>query len=141
MPPLQVHLEARPGTDNAPGEFGVRATFRNASQEPALLNVHQAAHPSLVLEVRDERDQPGLPPSEKRAWYSIVWNWLRDIWHWIVCLIKRIFRRSPRCDRVLTVEMDEARTETISNAPAGSESWNGTYGWHARFHVTVDEAN
>jgi hypothetical protein len=227
MPQLQVQLEARPGKDNAPGEFGLRATFRNTSSEPASLNVHQAAHPSLVLEVVDEQNRPvllpppsvpderereppseiapgasvtidyagfldrslaagtyrvryagrspavggtpddplesawlefevgatefpagqsltaamrGLPPSEKRAWYSIVWNWFLGIWHWIVCLIKRIFRRT-RCDRVLTMEVDEERTETISNAPAGSESWNGTYGWHARFHVTVDEAN
>jgi hypothetical protein len=228
MPPLRVQLEATSPKDAPPGEFAVRATFSNASGETARLNVHQAAHPSLVLEVRDEHDQPvllpppsvpderereppaeiqpgasltidyagfldrslpagtyrvryagrsagvggtpddplespwlefvvgatefapgqpltarearALPPVAKVAWYSRIWIWLRDFWHWLVCLIKRIFRRT-RCDRVLTMEVDEARTETISNAPAGSEAWNGTYGWHARFHVTVDEAN
>jgi hypothetical protein len=227
MPQLRVQLEATSPPDAPPGEFAVRATLTNASNAPALLNVDQAAHPSLVLEVRDTADQPvllpppsvpserereppgeiepgrsvtidyagfldrslaagtyrvryagrspavggtpddalespwlefevgatqfatgesvtatarGLPPSEKAAWYSLIWNWLRDFWHWIVCLIRRIFRRT-RCDRVLTLEVDEARTETISNAPAGSEAWNGTYGWHARFHVTVEEAN
>jgi hypothetical protein len=228
MPQLQVQLEATSPPGAPPAEFAVRATLRNASDRPALLNGDQAAHPSLVLDVRDEADQPvllpppsvpserereapseiepgasvtldyagfldrslaagtyrvrysgrypavggtpddplesawlefevgatqfeagqsviaatrGLPASEKRAWYSIVWGWLRDFFHWLACVIKRIFRRGPACDRVLTVEVDQARTETISNAPAGSESWNGTYGWHARFHVTVDEAN
>jgi hypothetical protein len=228
MPQLQAQLEVTSPPGAPPAEFAVRATLTNASDQPALLNGDQAAHPSLVLDVRDGADQPvllpppsvpsdrereapseiepgasvkidyagfldrslaagayrvryagrypavggapddplesawlafevgatqfepgesvtaatrGLPASEDRVWYAIVWGWLLDFWHRIVCLIKRLFRRGPACDRVLTKEVDEARTETISNAPAGSESWNGTYGWHARFHVTVDEAN
>jgi hypothetical protein len=40
---------------------------------------------------------------------------------------------------VLEQEVDAQRTETISDAPAGSEAWNGTYSWRARFHVRVDE--
>jgi hypothetical protein len=36
------------------------------------------------------------------------------------------------------VEVNENITETISNAPAGSEAWNGTYGWSSKFTVTAD---
>jgi hypothetical protein len=68
------------------------------------------------------------------AWQSVA-NWL----HWIRCVIRRFFF-GLRCDRVLTAEIDEERTQTISNAPPGSEAWNGTYGWRARFALAVDEA-
>ncbi|MGH3041193.1 MAG: hypothetical protein ACRDNG_05555 [Gaiellaceae bacterium] len=73
-----------------------------------------------------------------RLWH--IWRRILDWIHRIVCWILRVFFRR-RCDRVLTAEVDEPRTETISNAPAGSEAWNGTYGWQARFHLAVDEAN
>jgi hypothetical protein len=70
--------------------------------------------------------------------------WFYWWWHWLICFIRRlialIFGRRW-CDRVLSREVDEARTETISNAPPGAEAWNGTYSWRARFLVTVDEAS
>lgn len=43
------------------------------------------------------------------------------------------------CHGVFEQEIDAPRTETISNAPPGSEAWNGTYGWRARFLVRVEE--
>jgi hypothetical protein len=226
MPRLEVTLEPTAREEVVPGEFGVRATVRNTSGEPAPFHRHQARHPSLTLELRDARDEPvflpppsppdeedlaepedihpgqsvevdyvgflevGLAPGRYRvrffsplpvlggtredplasAWVDftvakvdiavgrpvgapsipfrparLVWLW--NIWrrilewfHRIVCLIRRILF-GLRCDRALTVEVDEPRSETITNAPPGSEAWNGTYSWRARFHLTVDEAN
>ena len=43
------------------------------------------------------------------------------------------------CHGIFEQEIDAQRTETISNAPPGSEAWNGTYGWRARFLVRVEE--
>jgi hypothetical protein len=65
-------------------------------------------------------------------------DWIGRLLHWIACFIRRIL--GLRCDRVLEQEVDQAVTETISNAPPGSEAWNGTYSWHSRFHVRVDES-
>jgi hypothetical protein len=226
MPRLQVQLEPKARKDVVPGEFGLRATFTNASEKPAELNVHQAGHPSLTLEVRDERDQPvPMPPPSapdeldlaapeeiqpgasvtieyagildrslaagtyrvryfsphlalggtaddplqsewveftvrptefsrgrrvavsqavgRARWLSWVLDLLdrlRKLLHRLYCVVAALIFRK-RCDRVLTVDVDEPRTETISNAPAGSEAWNGPYGWRARFRASVDEAN
>lgn len=227
MPRLGVRLEPMAREQIVPGEFGVRATFTNASDEDAYLNVHQAGHPSLVLEVQDGRGKPVLLPAPsapderdlgpperiaptdslsvdyvgfldrslsagtyKVRYHSVypvlggeaddplqsdwlefavrpkefpvgkpvgvprevrrprglllflldIWEWIRNLLHRLWCLIARVFF-GRRCDRVLELDVDEPRTETISNAPPGSEAWNGTYGWQARFHVAVDEAN
>jgi hypothetical protein len=85
------------------------------------------------------RPEPLRPLAPVAPVFWLV-DWFRRIWHWILCFIARRFNRNI-CQRVLTREVDETRTETISNAPAGAEAWNGTYSWHARFHVTVDEPN
>jgi hypothetical protein len=61
-------------------------------------------------------------------------------WHWLKCFIRRILLRQP-CNRVYEREVDEPRTETITNAPPDAAAWNNTYGWRARFHVRVDEGN
>ncbi len=80
-------------------------------------------------------------PERKAPWAAVlgpVWIYLRRLWCWIRCLIMRwLLRRG--CDQVLTQKLDEPRKETISNAPAGAEAWNGTYGWPARFLLTADE--
>ena len=61
----------------------------------------------------------------------------RCVW-WIYCwIVTRFLRR--RCDDIRSQEFDQARTETISNAPPGSEAWNGTYGWRTRFLLTLDK--
>jgi hypothetical protein len=65
-------------------------------------------------------------------------GWLVQFWDLAYCMFLRIFV-GLRCDSVLWQEIDQTRTETISNAPPGAEAWNGTYGWRARFLVTVDE--
>jgi hypothetical protein len=65
-------------------------------------------------------------------------HWLRDFWHRIWCWVLRLFGRST-CEQVLTRSVDEARTEVMSNAPAGFEAWNGTYSWRGRFRVVIDQ--
>jgi hypothetical protein len=90
---------------------------------------------------------PGLKPNPedpreviRPRWQQVlgpIWIYIARWWRWLICLIRRFLGR--RCDNVLSQEIDQLRTETISNAPAGSEAWNGTYGWRARFLLTVDE--
>ena len=226
MPQLEVTLKPRRDQDVIPGEFVIEATFTNVSHEPARLNIHQASHPALVMDLRDSIDKPILmpppsgpdkddfgpgeliPPGQlvtivyagfldrnleagtyrvryftpypslggsrddplKSDWVQFTvrpmkefspvqsltlvpldvqgirvnrFNWFAW-WHRLVCWIRRllasIFRREW-CNRVLSREVDEARTETISNAPPGAEAWNGTYGWRARFLLAIDESN
>lgn len=232
MPQLEAQVRAEKREDVAAGEFSFTVAFTNSSSEPARLNVHQASHPALVLDVRDTSDRevllpppsapdredleegqliapgesvtidyvgfldrslapgayriryfgefpalggskedplrsdwvevtlrpergfvpaieiPGFKPAPddivqkpKPPWLKLIWpiyvvirNW---IW-WLWCLISRLFF-GRRCDDVRSQEIDQARTETISNATAGSEAWNGTYGWRARFLLTLDE--
>lgn len=226
MPQLHITLKAPVSRDVLPGDLVIEATFTNANSEPAMLNLSQASHPSLVLEVQDSRgkelhlpppsapDEKELGPGEQiapgqsvtiryagfldrsaepgsyRVRYASPYpalggtqndplhsEWLEfsvrkpvevspqaeplktlktteevllarcfrlfdpfcKFIHWLICLIRRIL--GYRCNRMLTREVDEPCTETISNAPAGAEAWNGTYSWRARFHVRVDEAN
>ncbi|HKC53855.1 MAG TPA: hypothetical protein VKC33_04340 [Burkholderiales bacterium] len=97
----------------------------------------------LVSEWVDFRVRPanGFPvgrpvlgvPLPRPKWWEL---WF--IPRWLICLILR-WLGLIRCDRVFEQEVDEARTETISNAPPGAEAWNGTYGWRARFHQRVEQ--
>jgi hypothetical protein len=136
-----------------PGEYRVR--YFGAF--PAMGGSHDdpLASDWLVFSVRPAGEfQPGVRipglgkpapddwrPERKAPWAAVlgpVWIYLRRLWCWLWCLIRRwLLRRG--CDQVLTQELDEPRTETISNAPAGAEAWNGTYGWRARFLLTADE--
>jgi hypothetical protein len=234
MPQLEASARAERTEEVPAGEFSVTLAFRNGSNQPARLNLHQASHPALVLDVRDSKGDvvllappsgpdeqdlapgepiaPGaevtvsysgfldrdLPPGEYRVRYfgefeplggskddPLVSDWLvfsvrrqrgfppgeripglqpplppgspperidlstvvlraivlyvARIRCWIVCwFTQRLGGRS--CNRILASEFDEARTETISNAPAGSEAWNGTYSWHTRFLLGIDES-
>jgi hypothetical protein len=84
----------------------------------------------------DSRPAGGAP------WESVlrgVWISFTRLWWWLWCWLSRRLL-GLRCDRLLAREFDEPRTETISNAPAGSEAWNGTYRWRSRFLLTLDEA-
>ena len=210
MPELEASVRAESTADVVPGEFAITVTFRNGNDHPIPLNLHQASHPALALEVLDANDRPvllappsapdaedlepgrriepggdvdityagfldrSLTPGEYRVRYfgrfealggtvdnplstewldftvrqvtdfppgkSIpglepprpddmlqpappwlrpikwIWAWWKRIWCWITCWIVRI-RKQPSCDRVLSQEFDEARTETISDAP------------------------
>jgi hypothetical protein len=235
MPQLRAEVRSKDREEADPGELRITVEFTNDGAEPVPLNLHQAAHPALVLEVEDPNgkavrlpppsapdtedleagqligpgesvtldyagfldrslapgtyrvryagrypalggtpddpllsdwttfavrrmpiDVPGIPvptpkpsPEEillrpKKPWplllepirILIAWLWWR-VWRRLWCLIVRVLLR--RQCRVLSQEFDQARTETISNAPAGSEAWNGTYAWRARFLLTVDE--
>ena len=226
MPPLEVSLRAPKTDDAVPGDFMVKATFANAGPEPTTLNLSQASHPGLALELLDSGDKivhlppPSAPderdlekgetiaqgqsvdvqyagfldrslePGAYRIRYNAAYealggkqdeplqsDWLEftvgktaevapsaeplepiqpskpslvsrsPFWIgglvrflcWLWCLILKILH-IRRCNRVLTREVDEQRNETISNAPAGAEAWNGNYAWRARFTVVVDEA-
>jgi hypothetical protein len=229
MPPLSVMLLSKAEGVAPPAEVSVDVTFTNRSDEPARLNLSQAAHPSLVLEVLDEKGErvllppptapdeadllPGQPiePGESvtltyagfldtrlekgtyRVRYSspypalggsrddpLVSDWIsvsvdppppipkdgretpdgpeepggpgapRPTSAWeelskrikkcIDCFIQLILAWARRCGGTSTQEVDEARTETISDAPAEAEAWNGTYAWRARFRVEVQKA-
>ena len=232
MPLLEAQIQAEKREDLVAGEFGFAVVFTNNGSEPTRLNVHQASHPALVLDVRDKNDREVLlpPPSAPDAedleegnlinpgesisidylgfldrslapgeykvryfgefpalggtkedplrsdWMTVtlrpergfepgisipnfkptpddpgggpfiplpgplnkIWVKIRDLMWWLRCLILRWLLRRP-CGEVRAQEIDQARTETISNAPAGSEAWNGTYSWRARFLLTLDE--
>ncbi len=124
------------------GEYAVRYASRHAAtggsdDEPLTSEWlrFEVAEPAK----RFPRARPLPAARAPGPWGTIAFlRWLRSWWHRLVCIILRWLRRA-RCDRLHTREVDEQRTETISNAPPGSEAWNGTYGWRARFTVTVDE--
>ena len=61
-----------------------------------------------------------------------LWRAVRKIWVGLVGSIRRLM-----CRAVLEKEVDVPLVETISNATPAS--WNGVYGWHARFHVRVHQ--
>jgi hypothetical protein len=158
MPQLEAEIGSERLDDIAAGEFSITVVLTNRSAERAFLNMHQASHPLRsgwqTFTVRPQRGYPtgisipGLKPSpedppilRRPLWQLVfgpVWIYVDRFWCWIYCLLER-WLRGRRCDRVLSQEIDEARTETISNAPAGSEAWNGTYGWRSRFLLTADE--
>lgn len=99
----------------------------------------------LSFTVRQMREFPLVEPLDTRylalgVAEPVFLTWLSKWWHLIRCFIESIFF-GRHCDQILSREVDEARTETISNAPSNAQSWNGTYGWRARFLVQVDEAN
>jgi hypothetical protein len=232
MPKFRVSLEVPTNETTAPGEFWIEATFTNESDAAATLNISQAEHPSLVLQVHDVNDrcvllQPPHAPDEKdrvetiEAGQSVTLRYagfldrslapgsyriryfsefaalgadeqgplasewiellvgkpekpfivgkplkpfftgplsppgtLNKIFEVLIYLVRRficliqnlidtlisIITGRPRpCRREMSQEVDVQRTETISNAPQGSEAWNGTYGWQARFHLRVEE--
>jgi hypothetical protein len=235
MPLLEAQIRAEESEDVVAGELTIAVTFTNTSSEPVRLNVHQASHPALVLDVRDQNDREVLlpPPSApdegdlegevidpgesvtidyvgfldrslapggyriryfgefpalggskqdplrsdwlmvtlrpargfppgieipdfkpapddvgplrpkppwlrpwERIWDIVYWDWL---WRLICWILTRLLGK--RCVDLRSQEIDQPRTETISNAPAGAEAWNGTYGWRARFLLTLDTPN
>ncbi len=104
----------------------------------------------LVITLRSPRGfTPGIgvtglrPPAPDDVLSSprAPFPWIRSVIDRLLWIGERLYCLifGPRCDSVLPQEIDQARTETISNAPPGAEAWNGTYGWRARFLVTVDE--
>lgn len=61
------------------------------------------------------------------------------LWRFLLCWIARRPRRAP-CEGVPASDFEEVRTEVMTDAPPGYEAWNGTYQWHARFHLSVDRS-
>jgi hypothetical protein len=98
----------------------------------------EVAEPGQRFEAAEPLPAPLIVAEPKGI--KILLYWWRYFWHWLVCFILQILGRE-RCERVITRNVDEARTEVMSNAPPGFEAWNGTYGWRARFQVRVDQGN
>ena len=115
--------------DVGPGRFRVRYVGR----VPALGGTPDDTLRSDWTEFELPKPIPWPPP---RPWWEFRW-----IWDWLRRLIELILGRFRKCHRVWDRQVDEAITQTISNAPAGSEAWNGTYGWRARFRLRIDEAS
>jgi hypothetical protein len=98
----------------------------------------EVAEPAEKFETAEPLPAPVIV-ADPRGVKALLY-WWRDFWHNLVCFILRILGRD-RCERVITRNVDEARTEVMSNAPPGFEAWNGTYGWRARFRVRVDQGS
>lgn len=131
------------------------AGFLDRSQAPGRYRVRYAgAHPPLggstdeplvsgwldfALESAGEFESAAplpagtIPAVGVRRFFELV----RNVWHAFACIIRGLL--GERCERVLTRSVDEARTEVMTEAPAGFEAWNGTYSWRARFRVRVDQ--
>jgi hypothetical protein len=73
-------------------------------------------------------------PREPRMWDLVgrPWRYVLTLARWIVDLVARRL-----CRAVLQKEVDVPLVETIADGTPSS--WNGTYGWNARFHVLVDQ--
>ncbi|MFC1540207.1 hypothetical protein ACFL41_01805 [Gemmatimonadota bacterium] len=56
----------------------------------------------------------------------------------IICWLLRMLRLL-RCTKIRSTEVDMSLSQEMTDAPAGKEAWNGTYGWHARFFVEVNQ--
>src|SRR5262245_25662997 len=63
MPQLQALVRAEKIQDVIPGEFLLEVVVANRGKAPARLNMHQASHPALVLDLRDGKDEPVLLPA------------------------------------------------------------------------------
>lgn len=123
---------------------------RYAASSPALGGSEEDPIFSNWIEFSVREDSAAGPPSAPPEsvgsvqkvpigdYRVIIIDCIRRFFHWLLCIIRWLF--GHRCNRILTMEVEEQLTETISNAPAGLEEWNGTYPWTARFHVSVDEA-
>jgi hypothetical protein len=132
-PGTSVALEYRGFVDPSlgPGTFRVRYVGRF----PALGG--SPGDPLVTDWVEFELPPPVPWPKPKPPWL-VPWWVFKEWWRWLIELILGRFRR---CQRVWEQEVDEARTETISNAPPGAEAWNGTYGWRSRFFLRIEEAS
>ena len=63
MPQLEAQVRAEKREDVVAGEFTFTVEFTNSSSDPARLNVHQASHPALALDVRDSNVPRGSSPA------------------------------------------------------------------------------
>ena len=63
MPRLQARVRAEKTQDVIPGKFLLDVVVANAADAPARVNMHQASHPALVLDLRDGKDEPVLLPA------------------------------------------------------------------------------
>ena len=112
-----------------PGRF--RARY--AGRAPELGGLPDDPLLSEWVEFELPRPRP-LPHPWGRLWP------IRYLWDWLRRLIEIILGWFRKCRRVWEGEVDEAVTQTITNAPPGFEAWNGTYAWRARFRLRVDQS-
>jgi hypothetical protein len=127
----------------APGRYRVRYVGRyeplGGSREDPLVS-EWLDFEIAALEVEFEAAEPLPVPRVdlEQAGLRAFSAWWRNWWHNLLCFFRRLFGGEP-CDGAFTRNVDEARTEVMSDAPPGFEAWNGTYGWRARFRTVVDQ--
>lgn len=143
-PPVPTEADAGPGDPLEPGAV-VTLTYggfldpvlgpgrfraRYAGRFPAL----GGSPEDPLLSEWVEFDLPRPPRPRLKLWpppWSRFWRWLQTrippepFPEWFWCRLTRAW------------EVDEAMTETITNAPPPFQAWNGTYGWRARFLLRV----
>lgn len=127
----------------APGRYRVRYLGQfeplGGSREDPLVSDwldFEVAEPSEKFDVAEPLPARGIV--SEPVGLLAFWDWLKNWWHNLICMILRLIGRD-RCNQVFTRNVDEARTEIMSDAPPGFEAWNGTYSWRARFRVRVDQ--
>jgi hypothetical protein len=120
------------------GAYQVRYRHRT----PATSQVSRTVAPAEVamsdwttVTLADRADLRGLSAPLQTIRPEVTIGWFDRLWRCLLCLIW-IFRKR-RCDKVASVEVDRAITETITNDPRG----DGTYGWNARFLLSLDQPN
>jgi hypothetical protein len=127
-PGSSVTLEYRAFLDPALGPGTFRARY--VGRVPALGGTPDDP---LVSDWVDFEVPP--PPPWPKPWWPYPWRYAFDRLRRYIDIV--LFWR--KCRRVWEAEVDEAVSETITNAPPGSEAWNGTYGWRARFHLRIEQ--
>ena len=121
--------------DGGPSARSAAAATGGALASDWVSIVLEGAAPARTLgDTRTQVSRFEQPPS----WGSSIGliRWLYWLLRCIRCLI---FRK--RCNKVVSAEVDRTLSETISNAPPPNQAWNGTYGWHSRFQLSLDQPN
>ncbi len=116
----EVEIAWTPPAWWASGDYRVRYRYRGRRDEKTPAGVRRAGEilgeQRTVKHVRPE-DAPPDPPKRRKG----------------------LFGRPKPCKYVGSREVDVTMTQTITEAT--DPAWNGTYAWHARFQVTVDQPN
>jgi hypothetical protein len=143
-PPVPTEADAGPGEPLEPGAVVTLtyAGFLDPALGPGRFRARYAGRfPALGGSPDDpltsewvEFDLP-RPPRGRRKLWPIPWS---HFWRWLQAWTpSELFPIPFRCWLPRAWEVDQAVTQTITNAPPPFEAYNGTYGWRARFLLLV----
>ena len=127
----------------APGRYRVRyfgqyEPLGGSREDPLVSEWLEFEIAALEVEFEVAEPLPARRVDVPETGLQAFLAWLANWWHNLLCFLRRLFGGEP-CDGVFTRNVDEARTEVMSDAPPGFEAWNGTYAWRARFRTVVDQ--